>query len=489
MKKRMLSILLGLLVSVAVLPAAALAAPLSDASNAAASVTVGAETTYYQYLKEALAKATEASATSEVTVTLLKNLNANDVNEQTLSENGGGRLYFAWKIGGASVTPNLITLDGNGHTLTHDCDENVSVYGVIEIANCSAKIENIVLNAESSKRNYNAGITLGYSSNVTLTDCTINADLSNGCCIDGSVGSSSTLRIEGDTKLTGEIAISDNDGMTAQLSGGTFQGRINATYSNVKSYLAGGYCFFDQDGKEIVLADGATSLNPEGTYTVGKPEASVTREGTTTHYATFAAAWDAAAPQIPEQEGQTSFPSATITLLEDATDMERYFGTTLPTDVTLNISGKTLTLDKGFYLVPGSSLMIKGEASGNGQLIVRNDERGAVSIGSDDSGKICNINVENCAITVEQGPVISGGAANVTIARSTIIDTTPGSDIDRTTAISIYPNQGVEDVTLDITNSTLSGPRALRINPGVTATVADNSIIRGTGFKPIMINV
>lgn len=484
MKKRMLSILLGLLVSVAVLPAAALAAPLSDASNAAASVTVGAETTYYQYLKEALAKATEASATSEVTVTLLKNLEANGVNEQTPSENGN--MYFAWEIGGSDATTNLITLDGNRHTLTYNDAESNLMAGVISIRNCSVKIENIVLNAEAGSagdyNQFNTGIELIGSPNVTLTNCTINTH-GNGfsTCINGEHAYLAKLCIEDGTKLLGDRAIHSCNDVTVQLSGGTFQGSIDASPSGVKSYLADGYYFFDQDGKEIVLADGATSLNPEGTYTVGKPEASVTREGTTTHYATFAAAWDAAAPQIPEQEGQTSFPSATITLLEDATDMERYFGTTLPTDVTLNISGKTLTLDKGFYLVPGSSLMIKGEASGNGQLIVRNDERGAVSIGSDDSGKICNINVENCAITVEQGPVISGGAANVTIARSTIIDTTPGSDIDRTTAISIYPNQGVEDVTLDITNSTLSGPRALRINPGVTATVADNSIIRGTG--------
>lgn len=215
----------------------------------------------------------------------------------------------------------------------------------------------------------------------------------------------------------------------------------------------------------------------------GNAEAAVTIGGETAYYETFAEAWEAATN--PNQN--TSGADAAITLLRDAADKSagRDFYLNHGQTVTLNLPGVTLTLNsRSFFVGGGETLILNGapEDGGNcGKIILTaaKDDPGVVRIGSDPSAPPANLRVIRCDLESHNGPAVSGGDGNVEITGSAITARAVVSDWNRTAAVSLGPNPGVE-TTLKITGSTLSGQSGLSIGNGLTALVED-SAITGTG--------
>ena len=217
---------------------------------------------------------------------------------------------------------------------------------------------------------------------------------------------------------------------------------------------------------------------------------SVTIGNETKYYATFNDAWYAAT----NENANTNNGDPAITLLESVTEKNGSafnLSNGHNIQVTVNIpKGMTLTLDRGFFVNPGDqSLTINGapEGSGsgneNGKLVVGDfdSEPGAVRTGSGLSGSQTpsTVTIKSCDINAANGPAVFGGDANVVITDCNISATPKATDLNRTAAVSIAPNQGV-DITLMITGSTLTGRSGLWIGAGVTATVLDSTIC-GTG--------
>lgn len=215
----------------------------------------------------------------------------------------------------------------------------------------------------------------------------------------------------------------------------------------------------------------------------GNAGASVTVDGETAYYETFSEAWTAATdPNV-----NISAADAVITLLRDAADEggSHDFYLNQEQTVTLNLPGVTLTLDsRAFFIGSGQTLVINGAPADGGSCgkIIRlatEGEPGVVRLGSDSSAPLANLRISRCDLESHNGPAVFGGDGNVEISGSTITARAVVSDWNRTAAVSLGPNPGVE-TTLAITGSTLSGQAGLSIGAGLTA-LAEDSTITGTG--------
>lgn len=264
------------------------------------------------------------------------------------------------------------------------------------------------------------------------------------------------------------------DGTCEEVLHTVFQGEDDAWYA---SFVLTGF-------SDFTLTETVREEPPVDPPPAEDPAASVTIDGTTTNYATFAEAWKAATdPNV-----NTHRSDAVITLLKDTTDESAGTGFYLNHGqaVTLNLSGHTLTLSsRSFFLGSGETLTVNGAPEDGGSrgkilLTATEGEPGVLRIGAwGPDEPPANLRVIRCDLESHNGPAIFGGDGNVEISGSTVTARAVVSDLNRRTAVSVHPNSGTA-VTLHITGSTLSGQSGLWIGTDVTATVEDSRVL-GTG--------
>lgn len=211
--------------------------------------------------------------------------------------------------------------------------------------------------------------------------------------------------------------------------------------------------------------------------------ASVTIDGETAYYDTFAEAWAAAT----DPDLNIHRADAAITLLKDATDESTgtVFYLNHGQTVTLNLSGHTLTLSsRRFFLDSDTTLILNGAPEGGGDngkivLTATDGEPGVVGFYSGrEEDAPAYLQVNRCDLESNNGPAIFGGDGNVAISGSTVTAQAVVLDLNRRAAVALAPNPGKE-TTLTITGSTLAGQCGLAIGGGMTAAV-ENSTITGT---------
>ena len=385
MKKRVLSMLMALALCLTLLPAPAWAEE-ADAPEGGAPAADEQPAVQSEPAPQAAEAAVQAA---EVAVAEVDGVNYNDIQEafDAVKQSNGGTLkllancklpYTAGNRPSGYDASGSYTLDLNGHTLNAWLDLKTKESNLtIQDSKGSGKLQ--------APDNWDAlSVKAG---SATIKSGTLASSSKGSLITFGDWEDCGTLNIEGGSFETGRVYIGYDGGKTVissgafhelqvckvgdkksnvSISGGTFD-TVTLNYGITKEdILASGYTFvYRSDGS---AASALTNVKVVSEKTVNAL-ASLTVNGTETHYGTFEEALTAA------QKTQ----GGTLTLLNDVT--------TTPTDIksgtfTLDLNGHTLTSGYNATLVVrGGSLTIQDSSKGGGVISSTSSDGKAVWCG------------------------------------------------------------------------------------------------------------